>query len=395
MDRTLGHAQLAQRRDSCHPSNMRLGTRVGAFVAALVVSVMSVGTGPANHAQPRPRAGLPAQFSDAEFWQLVGRFSEPDGYFDSDNLVSNEDGFQAIIPELTSTIRPGGVYIGVGPDQNFTYILAARAKAAFITDVRRGNLHVHLLYKALFELSPDRGDFLARLFGRRRPPGLGSHSTAAEMLTAYRGVAADRALQAETARAVADRLTGRGRFPLRPEDMPAIASIHAEFMAAGPDLRFVSSRGGNWYPTFMDLQTATDRRGLAHGYLASEAQYIRLRDLQRSNLIVPVVGNFGGVRALREIGRYLKANGETVSVFYTSNVERYLFRDGLWDDFAANLAALPIDASSTLVRSCFDSCSSAGDSRSVTLLDSLKDLLVAVDAGRVRTYWDVLSRSRR
>ena len=84
---------------------------------------------------------------------------------------------------------------------------------------------------------------------------------------------------------------------------------------------------------------------------------------------MPVVGNFGGPRALREIGRYLKTNGETVSVFYTSNVERYLYRDGLWDDFVANLAALPIDATSTLVRSCFDSCSSAGDSRAVTLLD--------------------------
>ena len=351
---------------------MRLRTRAGALIAALVVSVMSVGTRPASQTTPGQTGSLPARFSDTEFWQLVERFSEPDGYFDSDNLISNEDGFQAVVPQLTSTVRPGGVYLGVGPDQNFTYILAARAKAAFITDVRRGNLHVHLLYKALFELSPDRADFLAHLFGRRRPAGLGVTSTAAELLTAYRSIAPDRTFQNQTARAVADRLTGGARFPLRPDDMPAIAAIHAEFVAAGPDLRFVSSRGGNWYPTFMDLQVATDRRGLAHGYLATETQYTRVRDLERANLIVPVVGNFGGARALREIGRYLKTNGETVSVFYTSNVERYLFRDGLWDDFVANMTSLPIDASSTLVRSCFDSCSSAGDSRAVTLLDSIE-----------------------
>ncbi len=292
-------------------------------------------------------------------------------------------------------MRPGGVYLGVGPDQNFTYILATRAKAAFITDVRRGNLRVHLLYKALFELSPDRADFLAHLFGRRRPPGLGVGSAASELLTAYRRIAPDPAFQSQAARAVADRLTAGGRFPLRPDDLPAIAAIHAEFVAAGPDLRFVSSRGGNWYPTFMDLQVATDRRGFAHGYLATETNYARLRDMERANLIVPVVGNFGGTRALREIGRYLKTNGETVSVFYTSNVERYLFSDGLWDDFVANMAALPIDPSSTLVRSCFDSCSSAGDSRAVTLLDSMKDLVTAVTTGQVRSYWDVLSRSRR
>ena len=82
-------------------------------------------------------------------------------------------------------------------------------------------------------------------------------------------------------------------------------------------------------------------------------------------------------------------------MFYTSNVERYLYRDGLWDDFAANLAALPIDATSTLVRSCFDSCSSAGDSRVGDASGLDEGLLDDVNTGRVRTYWDVLSRSRR
>jgi hypothetical protein len=374
---------------------MRLSTRAGLLVAVFVVSVLSVGTSPASDPAQGRTGGLPARLSDTEFWQLVERFSEPDGYFDSDNLISNEDGFQDVVPELTASVRAGGIYLGVGPDQNFTYILASRSKAAFITDVRRGNQHLHLLYKALFELSADRADFLAHLFGRRRPAGVGPSSSVSELLLAYRRVAPERALQEQTARAVADRLTGAGRFPLRKADVPAIAAIHAAFVAAGPDLRFVSSRGGNWYPTFMDLQTATDRRGLAHGYLATEAQYNRLRDLQRANMVVPIVGNFGGTHALREIGRHLKANGETVSVFYTSNVERYLFRDGLWDDFAANLEALPIDESSTLIRSCFDSCSSAGDSRAVTLMDSMRDLLAAVSAGRVQSYWDVLSRSRR
>ena len=374
---------------------MRLGARAVAVVAALVVSVLSVGTTPVDQAAVPRATVLPARFSDAEFWQLIERFSEPDGYFDSDNLISNEDGFQAVIPELASTVRPNGVYLGVGPDQNFTYILAARAKVAFITDVRRGNLHVHFLYKALFELSADRADFLANLFGRRRPTGIGQGSTVSELLQFYRRVAPDRTFQARTTRAITDRLTAAGRFPLRPADVAAIAAIHDEFVAAGPDLRFVSSRGGNWYPTFTELQVATDRRGVAHGYLATETQYARLRDLQRANLIVPVVGNFGGPRALREIGRYLTAQRETVAVFYTSNVERYLFRDGLWDEFAANMSGLPIDGSSTLVRSCFDSCSAAGDSRAVTLLDSMRELLAAVKGGRIRTYWDVLSRSRR
>jgi hypothetical protein len=366
-----------------------------ALLAGLLLSVLSIGTSPARQAGPEPAARLPARLSDAEFWQLIERFSEPDGYFDSDNLISNEDRFQDVVPDLAAAVRPDGVYLGVGPDQNFTYILASRAKAAFITDVRRGNLQVHLLYKALFERSATRVEFLSRLFGRRPPEGIGTAASGAELLAAYRRVAPDQGTQRAALTAAIDDLTSGGRFPLRSDDVPAIGAIHAAFVAAGPDLRFVSSRGGNWYPTFEELQVATDRRGVAHGYLSSEAHYARVRELQRANLIVPVVGNFGGPRALREIGRYLAARGETVSVFYTSNVERYLFGGGLWDEFAANMAALPLDAGSTLIRSCFDSCSGAGDSRAVTLLDSMPDLLAAVRAGRVRSYWDVLSRSRR
>ena len=67
--------------------------------------------------------------------------------------------------------RPGGVYLGVGPEQNFTYIAALKPKMVFITDIRRGNLHMQLMYKALFELSADRAEFVSRLFTKKRPGG--------------------------------------------------------------------------------------------------------------------------------------------------------------------------------------------------------------------------------
>jgi hypothetical protein len=364
------------------------------WLVSIALAVSLIGR-PAEVAPFLPAGDLPARLSDREFWQLIERFSEPDGYFDSDNLVSNEDTFQSVIPDLTARVRRGGVYLGVGPDQNFTYILAVEPKLALITDVRRGNLHVHLMYKAAIELSADRADFLARLFARRRPAGLGPGATVADLLRAFRSLPRDASAQAEAIRAITARLTAAGRFPLRPDDLSAIAAVHSQFAAAGPDLRFVSSRGGNWYPTFGDLQVATDDKGVARGYLATEAQYRRLRAMQQSNLIVPVVGDFAGPRALREIGRHLRMHGETVGVFYTSNVERYLFRDGTWQAFIANVATLPIDESSTLIRSCFDSCSGGVGSRAVTLLDSMPALVRDAAAGRVRTYWDVLARSRR
>src|SRR6266704_2668747 len=124
---------------------------------------------PGGRASARP---IPARLTDEQFWKLSNGFSEQDGIFRSDNLLSNELAFQYVIPELVEQAKQGRVYMGVGPEQNFTYIAALRPAMAFIVDIRHGNLDVHLLYKALFELSKDRAEFVARLFSRKRPSGL-------------------------------------------------------------------------------------------------------------------------------------------------------------------------------------------------------------------------------
>src|SRR5262249_540540 len=120
----------------------------------------------------RAAESLPAQLTDEQFWKLSTELSEPDGNFRSDNLLSNELWFQYIIPELTSVAKSGRVYMGVGPEQNFTYIAALKPKMAFIVDIRRGNLDLHLMYKAIFELSKDRAAFVGLLFSRARPESL-------------------------------------------------------------------------------------------------------------------------------------------------------------------------------------------------------------------------------
>lgn len=324
---------------------------------------------------------------------MVQDFSEPEGYFDSDNLVSNEDTFQAVIPSLVRIVPVGGVYLGVGPDQNFSYIVAVQPRRSFITDVRRGNLRVHLMYKALIELSADRAEFLSRLFSRPRPAGLEGGASVQELFRAFRAAQPDRELFEENLRAIMRRLTVDHGFSLHAGDDAGIAAVYSNFFAAGPALRFVSSRGGNRYPSYEDLQQATDGAGVEWSYLSTEERFTRLRDLQQANTIVPIVGNFAGPKALRSVGSYLKANGATVDVFYTSNVERYLFQDGLWGRFADNVETLPVTAASTFIRSCFDTCSGGGGSRSVSLLDSMSGLLADVSAGRVVSYYDVLNHS--
>src|SRR5262245_8361563 len=134
---------------------------------------------------------LPSQLSDAEFWSLVTDLSEPDSPFPYENFVSNEISYQTVIPQMKQVIRPGGVYLGVAPDQNFTYVAALEPKIAFIIDIRRQNMLELLMYKALFEIAPERVEFLSRLFSRPRPGNLSDASTLQEMFERLNGVRAN------------------------------------------------------------------------------------------------------------------------------------------------------------------------------------------------------------
>src|SRR5262245_12558489 len=108
------------------------------------------------------------------FAARIERLSEEGGDFDTDNLISNERTYLEVIPAIKSAGGSGGVYIGVGPDQNFSYIAQIRPSIAFIIDIRRDNLLLHLLFKALFAASRTRVEYLALLTGRAPPDHIDS-----------------------------------------------------------------------------------------------------------------------------------------------------------------------------------------------------------------------------
>ncbi len=328
------------------------------FVAGLVLALGLVAAAPVTRAHAS--ASLPASLTDQEFWDLSNQLSEPNGYFRSDNLLSNEMGFQWVIPDLVARTKPGGVYLGVGPEQNFSYIAALKPKMVFITDIRRGNLWTQLMYKALFELSADRADFVGRLFTKPRPAGLTTQSTGKEIMDKYWDVSTgDEAAFKKNSQDIIDLLTKKHHIPLPEEDQKGIIDdVYYYFYWYGPSINYNSSSGNNngrggggSMAMYYDLMTTTDLAGVSRAYLANEDNFHVLKDLEEKNLLVPVVGDFGGPKALRAVGQYVRDHGGLVMAMYLSNVEQYLTQDGKWPAFCGNVASMPLDEQSTFIRS--------------------------------------------
>ena len=343
---------------------------------------------------------IPSRLSDETFWLMINDFSEEGGYFRSDNFVSNETMFQYVIPELKETTKPGGVYLGVGPDQNFTYILALQPKMAFIIDIRRQNMLQHLMYKALIELSKDRAEFLSRLFARKRPENLDPDAKGSALLDTFYTVPNDRELLMENLDAIYKRLTEGHGFTLTPDDKNGIEYVLRSFFAGGLDLTyngFNAGFGDRRMPSYAEMLVQTDREGLNQSYLETEANFQALKELQEKNLIVPLVGDFAGPKAIRTIAQYLKDRQAWVSAFYLSNVEQYLFQQGDdWYRFYKNAGTLPIDSTSIFIRSLFNGLAgspTASFMRSLSLLSSIEQQVKAFEAGEARTYYDVIQMS--
>lgn len=357
-----------------------------------------------------PGEALPQRLDDRMFWTLVTEFSEPNGFFRSDNLVSNETVFQQVIPALQQSLGAVSAYVGVGPDQNFTYIASLKPKIAFIVDIRRQNMLLHLMYKALIELSPTREAFLSRLFSRPPPVLTAANDSADALLAAFQAMEPDPVAFERNRAEIYARLQQAHGFPLTRADLGGIDYVYRAFYSAGPDLRYSFGRGAGWqpFPTYRDLMVADDGQGVQRSYIASEDLYQTLRDLQERNLIVPLVGDFAGPKALRSVARYLDVHHATVSVFYTSNVEQYLFgRTDPWQRFYGNVGALPITGRSTFIRAFFNNQGrlmripdppqngvvSLGP-RSRTLLNPISLLLSAYAEGHISSYYDVIELSR-
>jgi hypothetical protein len=265
----------------------------------------------------------------------------------------------------------------------------------------------HLMYKSMIEISADRADFLSRLFSRPRPAEIGKASTVTALFEAYHDVEPDVKLFQTTYGAVIDHLMKDHGFALMQEDQTTLGYIMRAFFIGGPSLGYAGPpqpRGPtSILPTYEQLMIDTDQDGRQQSFLATEENFLTLQEIEKNNLIVPVVGDFAGPMAFHSVGDYLRKHGAVVSALYTSNVEQYLFMSEDWKAFYKNVSTLPVDSKSVFIRPLINT----GDVRVGpgpysaspqfrtgfhfdTLLFPIKDLVTAFDAGMIQTYYDAI-----
>lgn len=336
---------------------------------------------------------LPEELTDVEFWRMIREFSEPGGSFRYENFLSNEKSYQDPVAGLKKAVKRDGAYLGVGPEQNFTYIAAIQPQIAFLIDIRRQNMLELLMYKALFAMASDRIDFVSLLFSRPRPNSIGETSSIADIFDAYAAAAPDRQRFERNLSEI------KSRIQLTAEDQKTIDYIYNVFFSLGPDLNYSSVGPGPNGPTYAQLMTLTDRSGQNWSYLSTEDRFRRVKEMQRKNLVVPIVGDFSGPKAIRMVARYLQDHHTVVSAFYLSNVEMYILPSPQWKSFCMNVAALPVDSSSTFIRFVVGAYARYVRTgfewpASVSLTAPMIDVLTGVTKGYPPSYFDLLRASK-
>jgi hypothetical protein len=299
----------------------------------------------------RVHAKKPA-LSAKEWGRLVTSLSEKTGDFPSDNLSSNETSYLHISPQLQNPKLHGGVYLGVGPEQNFTYISLLEPEIAFLVDIRRDNLVMHLLYKTVFEQAKTRAEFVANLASRTLPTtDLSASISAIHEQVMKNG--ADTKQSASLAKAVEQRAKELN-FELTSADRTYLRKAIKIFATQGLNVRYAMQGSNRHYPSLVELADIKDDKGKALHFLASEANYSKIRAFQVQNRIVPVVGNLAGTHALSSLAKELKQKNWKVQNFYVSNVEQYIFAPPDWKQWLANLNELPWGGHASLIRVYFD-----------------------------------------
>jgi hypothetical protein len=254
------------------------------------------------------------------------------------------------------------------------------------------------MYKAVFHLAPTRAQFLARLLSRPLPRenAFSAGASLNELLAYFAKTSADEKFYAANLIALHKTIQEDFQFPLTNSDKASLEYVYKSFRTDGLEIAFrMDGAWSNYFPSLQEMLTQTDLKGNPGNFLASVEDYDFVRGMHAKNLIIPVVADFGGKPALIRVGEYLRQQGLTVTAFYTSNVEQYLFDGASFTDFANNVRKLPLTEKSLFIRAVFNMRYShparLPGHLSTTLLQPMQVFLQDFAAGRVDSYYELIT----
>ena len=299
--------------------------------------------------------------SASQFQQRILDWSEDPGYFDTDNFIFNEPSYLHVVPLLLKIAPSRQAYIGVGPDQNFSYIAHLKPKIAVILDIRRDNLLQHLYFKELFRVAIDRWEYLSYLFGKPLPAQMERDpaSDARALASWFREIHSSETYFEENFARFWESL--QSRFPLLvlDSDEPIFYRMASAFFRMNLDLKFQSHQRypRPFYPNYEDLITATDKEGRLRHYLNSDEAFEFLKRMQDDNRLLPVVGDFGEGKALK--GQWVSICGSETMWWLPSTSPTWSSTSSGAGGFRASPPALP-SCPSTQAASSFAAISATG-----------------------------------
>ena len=319
---------------------------------------------------------------------------KPVGPASADNLMTNEDSIASVVDEIDSKVPAGQVYLGVGPDQNFTLMTHARPAAGFIIDYRRKNQLLHFLHQALLQISESRIEYLENFWARpfSGPRHHQMQLSAEGFMAGFDKVEIDQRKLREVQEKVRVEI---GRWhELSPDELNEIARIQARLAGPGPEARFLALK---MYPTIRQMITGPSRSGKPGHWLADDESYATMRQLSLSGQIYPIAGDWaanaeGGETVFSKLAAHLRQESRQVGCYYISDVEFFVFRSGRFSDYLANLALLPWHPGAVVIRTSTREISHRermpGKS-STTICRPVKAFLEACHLGKINRWEDL------
>lgn len=310
---------------------------------------------PPAPAPPPAKVEDPKLVPDEAVGPLIAKLSEKAGDFPSENYVSNELSLLDVADDLRAPALKARAYVGVGPEQSYSYLAILEPRVAYIVDIRRGNLLEHMFFRGCFEKATTRSEFLSALFDG----------------------------DVARTKAVMDRLG----VPRSKDDDKTLERIQAAFAKHQLKIAYTMLGNGRTYPTLGETLA------LKGSFTESDEAYERVRRLVLENRVIPVTGDFGGAHALPAVADDMRARGLTLGVFYTSNVEQYLFDARKHGAFVKSVEAMPRDEESRVVRVWFDQGRPHPAQRPKVRTTQLVMKTDAFVAGApYKSYWDLVTR---